>query len=131
MEFEYLVLAATTLFYYLAWLPSSVGKYHSFGGKWLASNRVPIPGKELLPWAARAERAYQNLKDYFPAFVVAILVLGIKGKFDSVTQICSLLFFLGRILHMISYIAGNINFRFIAFFISFISCLILLIKIFL
>lgn len=129
MPIEYSALTLMTIFFLLAWLPLSVGKLKSFGGKWLASNRNPLPGKELLPWAARCERAYNNLKDYFSGYVVAILLLGLLDKFDTSTQIASVAYVAARVVHFISYGMGNVPFRAISFFIGLISNLFLLIKI--
>ena len=58
MPIEYTALALMTVFFLLAWVPLSIGKIRSFGKKWILSNRKPVAGKELLPWAARCERAY-------------------------------------------------------------------------
>lgn len=130
MQTEYLALTTMTILFTLAWLPVSIGKLKSFGRKWAASNREPIPGKELVPWAARCDRAYSNLKDYFPAFVVAILVLGATNKFDHSTEIASVVFVVARICHYVSYGLGNVKFRALFFFAGLLSNLYLLIKIF-
>lgn len=124
------MLSIMSFFFLFAWLPSSLGKYKSFGSKWLASNRNPLPGKELNLWGARAERAYQNLKDFYPPFVVAIFLLGILGKFDQTTAWCSGIYVISRIAHMASYIAGIVSLRALFWTISVICNVILLIKIF-
>ena len=130
MPFDYQALAAMTILYSFGWLPVSVGKARVFGGKWLASNREPVMGKELEPWAARSDRAYGNLKDYFPAFVVAVLLLGATDKFDTGTAIASGLFVLGRVGHYVSYALGSVAARGILFGMSFFANLYLLIKVF-
>ena len=130
MHTEYQALTSLTLLFMCAWLPISIGKWKSFGGAWLASNRDPLKGKELLPWAARCERAYSNLKDYFPAFIVAILVLGATNKFDNSTNIASILFVLARIGHYIAYGIGNVLGRASFFFLGLVANVYLLLKIF-
>lgn len=130
MAIEYTYLTIMTLIFFLAWVPVSVGKFQAFGGRWLASNRKPLPGKELLPWAARCERAHNNLKDYFPAYVVAILVLGAHGKFDPGTSYAALIFLVARVGHYISYGIGNVPARFVFFTSSLVANAYLLIKIF-
>lgn len=115
MNCEYQALIGMTFFFMFAWIPSSLGKWKSFGGRWLASNRDPLPGKELLPWAQRAERAYSNLKDYFPAFVVAILLLGILHKFDETTKWAAIAYVFARLAHFISYSFGNVTVRFLSY----------------
>lgn len=129
MHTEYQVLAVMTLFFLYAWSPISVGKKRTFGMKWLASNRTPVTGKELEPWAQRCDRAYSNLKDYFPAFVVAIIVLGITGKFDETTKIASLVYLFARLGHYIVYALGNVPLRAVCFFSGLIANTYLLIKI--
>jgi len=131
MAYEYKILAVTTIFYLFAWFPSSVGKYHSYGWKWLSSNRNPVAGRELLPWAGRAERAYANLKDYFPAFIAAILLLGINDKFDGATSCAATIYLGARLLHLVAYIYGNVSIRFLGFLAGIVSNTFLLIKIFL
>lgn len=130
MPFEYQILGLMTVFFLFAWFPVSVGKLKTFGGRWLASNRVPVQGKELPPWAARCDRAYNNLKDYFPAFIVAVLVLGINGKFDESTKWVSAVYVAARIGHYIAYGLGSVKFRALFFFIGLFANSYLLIKIF-
>lgn len=118
MQFEYQMLVLMTFFFLFAWFPVSVAKGQSFGMKWLASNRVPLHGKELPAWGARCERAYNNLKDYFPGFVVAILLLGTLNKFDQTTAIASALYVIGRIAHYVFYGLGNFQMRFLSYLLA-------------
>ena len=127
MAFEFSMLLVMTLFFLFAWLPSSVGKYQSYGTKWLASNREIPKDKVLAPWAGRAERAYNNLKDYFPAYVVAILVLGATNQFTAGTQWAAALYVVGRVLHFICYCYGHVLGRASFFFLALFSNLYLLI----
>lgn len=129
MPTEYLSLAIMTLLFLFAWFPVSVGKSQSFGAKWLASNRTPPKDKELAPWAARCDRAYNNLKDYFPAFIVAILVLGHTGRFDESTAIASIIFVVARVGHYVSYGYGHVLGRALCFFAGLIANTFLLGKI--
>lgn len=129
MPIEYKALTFMTVFFLLAWFPLSVGKLKSFGRKWVLSNRNPLPDKELLPWAARCERAYNNLKDYFPGFVVAILLLGALDKFDETTRIAAIVYVVARVIHYISYGIGIVPFRGISFIIGLLCNLFLLLKI--
>jgi uncharacterized MAPEG superfamily protein len=130
MLFEYQMLGVMTLFFLFAWLPSSVGKWKSFGPKWLASNREMVNGKEMVAWGARAERAHNNLKDYFPGFVVAIFLLGTLNKFDQSTAIASGIFVISRIVHLFSYVAGIVSLRALTYTLGMASNIYLLIKCF-
>lgn len=125
---EYFMLGMMTFIFLFAFIPSSIGKLKSYGGKWVGSNRVPPKDKELLPWAGRVERAYTNLKDYFPAFVVAILLLGVQGKFDETTKIASTVYVIARVLHFVGYGIGNVRARFVFYVLAMLSNVILLYK---
>lgn len=129
MPIEYLSLLVMTIFFLFAWFPTSVGKARSYGLKWLASNRHSLPAVELPRWAQRCERAYQNLKDYFPAFVVAILLLGLNQKFDQVTAIAAVCYVGARLMHFTAYAMGNFKLRFGAFILAMGCNLLLLIKV--
>jgi uncharacterized MAPEG superfamily protein len=129
MMSEYQSLTILTIFFMFAWVPVSIGKMKSFTFGWLATNRDTKPEKELIAWASRCDRAYNNLKDYFPAFAVAILVLGAMGKFDDSTRYASSLFLIGRIGHYVSYSMGYVPFRAIFFFTGLFANFYLLIKI--
>jgi len=130
MQSEYLALIIMTFFFMFAWLPGSIGKWKSYGTKWLLSNRNPLAGRELRPWAARSDRAYNNLKDYFPAFVVAIIVLGALGKFDEGTKWAATIYVVARVSHFIFYAIGNMPVRSISFFVGLATNAYLLIKTF-
>lgn len=129
MLFEYKMLAFMTFIFLLAWMPSSIAKWKSFGPKWLMSNRNPVTGKELRPWGARAERAHQNLKDNFPGFVVAILLLGITNHFDSLTAWAAGLYVFGRLGHFLFYVLGHVPLRAIFFMLALSCNLFLLLKV--
>jgi uncharacterized MAPEG superfamily protein len=129
MQTEYIALTFMTLFFIFAWLPASAGKLKHFGVKWATSNRDKTPHGELPSWAARCDRAYANLKDYFPGFVVAIILLGLTNKFDNSTAIGASLYVLARLGHFFFYGIGNFQGRFISFMISLGCNVFLLIKV--
>lgn len=113
MEITALVLAS--ILFLFAFLPVSVGKLQTFGGKWLASNRNPVSGKEMPRWAQRCERAHQNLKDNFPPFIAAILLLLLLDKTNEITGYLSLAYVGARIIHYAAYGWGNVMIRFLAY----------------
>lgn len=130
MQTEYASLGIMSVVFLLAWLPVSIGKWQSFGPKWLASNRVPVTDKQLPDWASRCERAHNNLKDNFPAFVAAVAVLGLMSKFDYGTGLASVIYVASRIGHYLSYSIGNVLARALFFFGGLFANIYLLIKIF-
>lgn len=112
---ETFALAFGSLLFLFAFLPVSVGKLDAFGGKWLASNRNPAAGKELPRWAQRCERAHQNLKDNFPGFVAAILLLLYLDKTSDLTGYLAIGYVLARVVHYAAYGYGNVMIRFLAY----------------
>jgi uncharacterized MAPEG superfamily protein len=122
MAFELTILVFATLFYLLAWLPSSVAKHQAHGMKWLAGNRS-TPKTQLPKWGERAERAHANLKDYYLGFCVFILMLALLDKFSTASAVFAASFFVLRLGHMVFYIAGWPLLRAISFILS-MFCLI-------
>jgi uncharacterized MAPEG superfamily protein len=129
MRPELYTLAFLSILFLLAFLPASIGKKRAFGWQWLAGNRRPLTDKSLEPWADRCERAHNNLKDNFPGFVVAILLLHQLQKFDDVTAALSLIYVAGRIGHFVAYGIGNPLLRGTFYFVGLFSNLALLIKV--
>jgi uncharacterized MAPEG superfamily protein len=129
MRPEYQSLAILTLLFLFAWFPSSCGKMRVFGVRWLFSNRRPVEGKALDGWAARCERAHNNLKDNLPGFIVAVLLLGLTNKFDHSTTIASVGYVACRIGHYVSYAIGNVMARAVFFTVGLAANAYLLIKV--
>jgi uncharacterized MAPEG superfamily protein len=113
---EVTALALMSILFLLAFLPVSVGKKQAFGNRWLASNRHPLDGIELPRWAQRCERAHQNLKDNFPGFIAAILLLLVLDKTNQITGFLALGYVLVRIIHYVAYGMGNVGIRALAYF---------------
>jgi len=130
MPFEYSMLALMTLFFIFAWLPTSIGKVRTYGWKWAASNRGGASTKELPAWVGRVERAYNNLKDFYPAFAVVIVLLGTTGRFDEGTSIAAALYVFMRLAHFICYGVGNVTGRALCWLTSVAANIYLLIKLF-
>ena len=76
-------------------------------------------GGEALPeWGKRAERAHLNLLANLPAFAALVLVAGLAGVSNEVTEIGAQQFFWARVAHAVIYIAGIPYIRAIAFGVS-------------
>ena len=107
MPFELYMLAAATFLVLLAFVPGSFYKMQAYGGMpWLASNRELEKKPPLTGAAARADRAHANLKENFPAFVAAILILIYSGHSSTGTAVASAVFVVARILYIPAYIGG-------------------------
>lgn len=107
MSFELYMLALATLLFLLAFIPGALYKTNAYGGlSWLVSNREVSDKPPLTGAAARAERAHANLKENFPAFVAAILILAYSGHYTMGTAVASAVFVAARILYIPVYIGG-------------------------
>jgi len=108
MPFEFYMLAAATLLALFAFLPGSIYKSNAYGGLgWLASNRDVSDKPPLTGAAARAERAHDNLKENYPAFVAAVLLLLYSGHSGMGTAVASAVFVAARVLYIPAYIGGH------------------------
>ncbi len=123
---EYLALTVMTFLFLFAWLPSSIAKAKYYGPKWLASNRGRAGERPLAPWGERVERAYLNLKDYYPAFATGILLVGLMNGFNSVTLMSAWVFVVVRIAHFIAYGFGRVSMRALFFLIGLICQILIL-----
>lgn len=94
----------------IAFLPSSLAKKQAFGTKWLLSNRHST-GQALPDWGERAERAYSNLKDNFPAYAVAVIAAYLM-RLETVLPMTLAWGFVGlRVLHFGAYAYGSVPLR--------------------
>lgn len=126
MSFEMLILGLVTLFLMFAWLPGSVAKYRAYGLDRLVSNR-PMEGWEALPeWGQRSVCAHANLRDNYPAFAVAVLLLAFSGGFTPGTALASVIFLIARLVHMPACIVGIPWLRNLAWIAGFLATLYLL-----
>lgn len=107
---ELVALVVMSLLYLFAWLPTSVLKHRYFGVKWLASNREDA-GVKTPPVFGRLDRAYNNLKENFPPFAVAVLLVLITKQSSTLTTSLAWIFVIARIVHMIAYGLGNVAVR--------------------
>jgi uncharacterized MAPEG superfamily protein len=61
---------------------------------------------ELTGWPGRATRAHRNMLESLILFAVVVLVAHLTGVRNSMTLLGTRLFFWGRVVHAIVYIAG-------------------------
>jgi uncharacterized MAPEG superfamily protein len=106
MPLELYMLAAATLLFLIAFMPASLAKARTHGGDWLASNRDTEGLAPLPKWGQRAERAHANLRENYPAFVAAVLLLAFTGHVGLGTAIASVVFVAARLAHMAAYVGG-------------------------
>jgi uncharacterized MAPEG superfamily protein len=106
MAYEMTILGLVTLLYVFAWLPPLLLKCRAYGNNWLLSNRSVTSLPPLPEMAQRAVRAQENLKENYPPFAVAVLLLAFSGGFTQYTAMAALVFLLARLVHMPAYIIG-------------------------
>jgi uncharacterized MAPEG superfamily protein len=105
MESLTLPIFLISLLALLGFLPASFGKSHQFGWAYLIGNRhETVPA--LQGWPARAERAWRNLLDYFPVFVLSILLIAWLDKISGSVVYTVWGFVLLRYLHYLFYCFG-------------------------
>lgn len=107
MALELQMLGWSALLMMLAFLPASAAKHRLYGTRWLLSNREPEGLPPLTGWGGRAQRAHDNLKENFPAFAVAVLLLALAGKTGTqATEMAAVTFLVARLVHVGAYLAG-------------------------
>ncbi len=126
MSYEMLILGLMTLFFMFSWLPVSLAKYQAYGAGWLIFNRDTEGLPPLPEWGQRAMRAHDNLKENYPGFAVAVLLLAFSGGFTRYTAAAALVFLVARLVHMPAYIIGIPWLRTLSWLAGFIATIYLL-----
>ncbi len=128
VEFQMLVWA--TLLMMLGWLPGSMAKTRTWGMGWLMGNRSTEGLPALGGWAGRAVRAHENLKENYPAFAVAVLLLLVAGgQGERVTEIAAIVFLVARLVHMGAYLVGIPIIRTLAWATGWVATLVILLQV--
>lgn len=128
MQTEYVCLLVMAFVSLWGFLPASIGKGSTYGMGWAAGNRTRVPDRPLADWVGRAERAHNNLKDNLPAFIIAILLLGLTNHMSNGTAIAAMVYVAARLIHFVSYLAGFALVRSLSFFAGLICNMYLLIS---
>jgi uncharacterized MAPEG superfamily protein len=90
------------------------------GLSWGLGNRDrPVTGEA--EWAKRARRAHANLVENLVVFAALVLLAHASGRADAGTALGSQLFFWGRVGHAVTYIAGLVPWRTLAFAVAVIG----------
>jgi uncharacterized MAPEG superfamily protein len=127
MDLWYLV--ATGLIGAVIPLVYGFGRFQVPGGlPWAFGNRDT--DLKVAPWVARAVRAHLNLTENFAAFAVLVLVAHVAGKANEAVATGAMIFFWGRVAHLITYTAGWVYVRTVVFFIAVAGELLILAQLF-
>lgn len=109
------MLVATALLCLGIPLIYGTGRFLQPGGfSWAASNRETefrVPG-----WTSRAVQAHQNLIENIGPFAILVLVAHVAGKSNATTALGATIFFWGRVVHVVCYVAGVVYLRTLVWF---------------
>jgi uncharacterized MAPEG superfamily protein len=127
MSYEMTILALVTLLYVFSWLPAWLSKYHAYGAGWTLSSRSTAGLSPLTGIAQRAVGAHEDLRENYPPFAVAVLLLAFSGGYTPYTAMAALVFLLAWLVYIPSYIIGVPWLRTSSWLVGFIAMLYLLI----
>jgi uncharacterized MAPEG superfamily protein len=94
----------------------------------LAGNRDGLPA--LAGLAGRAQRAYRNTYESLPLFIALVLIAQLAGKTNATTLLGCWLFFWGRVAHWLIYLAGIPWLRTLAWLVSIVGLVLILVQLF-
>ena len=84
------------------------------GAAWAAGNREE--GLAVPAWTQRAVQAHANLLESLAPFAILVFAAKITGKANPATDMGAVIFFWGRVAHLIFYVAGVKYLRTLAWF---------------
>jgi uncharacterized MAPEG superfamily protein len=91
----------------------------SGGFAWGLGNRdQPL---DVPAWVGRARRAHANLVENLVVFAALVLVAQVAGKTNATTALGAQLFFWGRVGHLVTYVAGLVPWRTLAFAVAIVG----------
>lgn len=123
-DLTYLVWAAALTMVQL--LIVIVGASFSIPLPVLAGNReTPVEGKG---WLGRAQRAHRNILESLVLFAILVLVAHVTGKANATTALGAAIYFWARVAHAAIYIAGITWVRSLAFAISMVGLVVILLQ---
>jgi len=79
-------------------------------------------------WAGRAERAHRNLVENLAPFAILVLVAHLTGRANATTALGATLFFWGRVLHALTYLAGIVYVRTAMFVVAIVGEVLILLQ---
>lgn len=121
-----LILLAWSVILFLVYLMTQAQLANKDRGlAWNAGARDGEP-KPLSPMAARAERALQNFRESWPAFIAVVLIAVVSGRTGSWSQAGVWLWTLGRIAYLPLYVFGVPYIRTLAWGVSLLGILLVL-----
>jgi uncharacterized MAPEG superfamily protein len=126
-ELQLLVLAIAIGIINLMW--AAIAARRQQGLKWAGGSRDearPVTGV-----AARLDRAFTNYRETFPLFAAAVIVAYLTGQTGGATLWGSVMYVAARAAYVPLYASGVRYWRSLAWFVSFIGLVVLVIALFL
>ena len=106
------------------------GKTLVWGSKWNAGPRDETPEAPLPPVTGRLDRAQANLYETLPVFIAAVLIAHVAERNGPSTVLGTQLYFWARLAYVPLYALGVSYVRSIAFLVSVIGLVMILLSIF-
>ena len=105
----------------------------SGGLDWGLGNRhTPLP--TALPtvpaWSERGRRAHQNMVENLAPFAIVVLIANAIDVHNAWTVLGAQMFFWGRVAHVVTYVAGLVPWRTLAFTVGQIGTLLIFLQLF-
>ena len=126
-ELWMLVFSGVLLFVLI--IIAGVGNTMAGNGQWAGGNRdTPAPNAPTV-WGARASRAYHNMLETLPIFIIAVVAAHLAGVSTSHTVLGAQLYFWARLAYGVIYIAGIAYVRTIAWLVSLVGIALVLFSI--
>jgi len=120
-DLTYLVWSA--LLCILLWVPHVSARALIVGPS--AAFGYPDDLPELPKWIDRAARAHANMVENLPAFAALVLVAHVGGMANEMTALGAMLFFWGKVAHIIVHVLGIPYIRTAAFFAAWIGMILI------
>jgi len=73
------------------------------------------------PWAARAKRTAENMKENLPLFAALVLIAHVSGQADATSALGAQIFVGARLVHAVLYLAGVSVLRTLSWVVSLIG----------
>jgi uncharacterized MAPEG superfamily protein len=126
MTIELKMLLWSVVLTFVQMLVAVAGANGQLGLATLAGNREGLP--ETTGWAGRAQRAHRNLLENLPLFIALVLIAQLANRTNAMTALGAELFFWGRLVQAIIYIAGIAWLRTLAWVVSVIGMIMIFLQ---
>jgi len=126
MDCEYGILALSAVLGLVHMLAPTLASKNQRDFAWLLGPRDDP--KPLTGVAARLERAQSNFRETFVIFAVAVLLAGVLGKFGTLSTWGAALYFGGRVLYLPLYALGVKWLRTLAWAVSLVGIIMVLVS---